>query len=192
MLSHRIDYWVIGNFEPCSKDAPYLTLMGQWCLLWGPQEYVQLEFLSHNKFALPFFLDFSNDSYRCITETLDHLLSTSMSHPAAPSVPTSPGPPPPVDPNRLTNAEAQKYVSYVALNCHIYFHSFISLILSWITLMTPEWIHRIGVICYIYILSWNLFIHSLPVVIIGIHDIKLFMIFIDIKQFSQTDKCGHW
>ena len=51
------------------------------------------------------------DCYRCITETLDYLLSTSMSHPQAPSVPRSPGPPPVQDPNRLTNAEAEQYVS---------------------------------------------------------------------------------
>ena len=52
-----------------------------------------------------------HDCYRCITETLDYLLSTSMSHPQAPSVPRSPGPPPAQDPNRLTNAEAEQYVS---------------------------------------------------------------------------------
>ena len=34
-----------------------------------------------------------------------------MSHPQAPSVPRSPGPPPVQDPNRLTNAEAEQYVS---------------------------------------------------------------------------------
>ena len=34
-----------------------------------------------------------------------------MSHPQAPSVPRSPGPPPAQDPNRLTNAEAEQYVS---------------------------------------------------------------------------------
>ena len=44
-------------------------------------------------------------------ETLEYLLSTSMSHPQAPSVPKSPGPPPTPDPNTLTNAEAEHYVS---------------------------------------------------------------------------------
>ncbi|ELU06399.1 hypothetical protein CAPTEDRAFT_198384 [Capitella teleta] len=53
------------------------------------------------------------DCYKCITETLDYLLQTSMSHPQAPSVPHSPGPAPPPDPNRLTNAQAQNYVEEV-------------------------------------------------------------------------------
>ncbi|KAK2140069.1 hypothetical protein LSH36_1494g00009 [Paralvinella palmiformis] len=53
------------------------------------------------------------DCYKCITETLDFLLSTSLSHPQSPSVPSSPGPPPAPDPNRLTNREAQIYVDEV-------------------------------------------------------------------------------
>ena len=56
---------------------------------------------------------FRMDCYKCITETLDFLLSTSLSHPHSPSVPSSPGPPPAPDPNRLTNREAQIYVSIV-------------------------------------------------------------------------------
>ena len=54
---------------------------------------------------------FRQDSYKCITEMLEFLLSTSQSHPQAPSVPKSPGPPPAPDPNMLTNAEAEQYVS---------------------------------------------------------------------------------
>jgi len=56
------------------------------------------------------------DCYKCITETLDFLLSTSLSHPQSPSVPSSPGPPPAPDPNRLTNREAQIYVSVAQLS----------------------------------------------------------------------------
>jgi len=55
--------------------------------------------------------------YRCITETLEHLLSTSLSHPQAPSVPTSPGPPPPTDPNRMTTQAAQQYTDDVFSLC---------------------------------------------------------------------------
>ena len=50
------------------------------------------------------------DCYKCITETLDFLLCTSMAHPQAPSVPKAPGPPPPADTNRLSNSQADKYV----------------------------------------------------------------------------------
>ena len=51
------------------------------------------------------------DAYKCITETLRYLLSTSLAHPQAPNVPQQPGPPPPHDPDRLTSAEAEQYVS---------------------------------------------------------------------------------
>ena len=54
---------------------------------------------------------YRKDCYKCITETLEYLLSTSLSHPQAPSVPKSPGPPPTPDPNTLSNAEAEQYVS---------------------------------------------------------------------------------
>ena len=50
------------------------------------------------------------DCYRCITETLDYLLSTGQQFPQAPSVPRLPGPPPVHDPGRLSGAEAEKYV----------------------------------------------------------------------------------
>ncbi|KAK2179646.1 hypothetical protein NP493_478g02009 [Ridgeia piscesae] len=50
------------------------------------------------------------DCYKCITETLNYLLSTSLSHPQAPSVPKLPGPPQVTDdPNRLACAEAEKH-----------------------------------------------------------------------------------
>ncbi|XP_013406007.1 nuclear pore complex protein Nup155 [Lingula anatina] len=57
------------------------------------------------------------DCYRCITEMLSYLLSTSMSHPQAPSVPRSPGPPPAPDPHRLTNTEAEQYTEQVFKLC---------------------------------------------------------------------------
>ena len=50
------------------------------------------------------------DCYKCITETLDYLMSTSLTLPQQTSVPSLPGPPPAADPNRLTNTEAEKYV----------------------------------------------------------------------------------
>jgi len=50
------------------------------------------------------------DCYRCVTETLDYLLSTGQQYPQAPSVPRVPGPPPVHDPGRLSGAEAEKYV----------------------------------------------------------------------------------
>ena len=57
-------------------------------------------------------LRFRMDCYKCITETLNYLLSTSLSHPQAPSVPKLPGPPQVTDdPNRLACAEAEKHVS---------------------------------------------------------------------------------
>lgn len=62
-----------------------------------------------------FFLCFRMECYKCITETLDYLLSTSQAHPQAPSVPRSPGPPPPADPNTLSNTDAAKYVSRVVI-----------------------------------------------------------------------------
>ena len=55
------------------------------------------------------------ECYRCITETLGHLLSVSTAHPHAPSVPRSPGPPPAPDPNQLTNVEAEQYVSILKI-----------------------------------------------------------------------------
>ena len=71
-----------------------------------------LEMFHHSfrTLKIPSFFNFRLDCYKCITEILDYLLSTSMSHPQAPSVPKSPGPPPVQDPNRLTNAEAEQYV----------------------------------------------------------------------------------
>lgn len=49
------------------------------------------------------------ESYNCITDTLAYLLSASVSHPHAPSVPKSPGPPPQPDPNRMTTYDAEKH-----------------------------------------------------------------------------------
>lgn len=50
------------------------------------------------------------DCYKCITETLNYLLSASQPH-QAPSVPKLPGPPQVTDdPNRLANMEAEKHV----------------------------------------------------------------------------------
>jgi len=61
------------------------------------------------------------DCYRCITETLDYLLSTGQQFPQAPSVPRVPGPPPVHDPGRLSGAEAEKYVitSGISLICFV-------------------------------------------------------------------------
>lgn len=53
------------------------------------------------------------ECYNCITDTLAYLLSASVSHPHAPSVPKSPGPPPQPDPNRMTTYDAEKHVSHV-------------------------------------------------------------------------------
>lgn len=53
------------------------------------------------------------ECYNCITDTLAYLLSASVSHPHAPSVPKSPGPPPQPDPNRMTTYDAEKHVSGV-------------------------------------------------------------------------------
>lgn len=50
------------------------------------------------------------ECYNCITDTLAYLLSASVSHPHAPSVPKSPGPPPQPDPNRMTTYDAEKHV----------------------------------------------------------------------------------
>ncbi|XP_074640475.1 nuclear pore complex protein Nup155-like [Tubulanus polymorphus] len=50
-----------------------------------------------------------NQAYKCITDTLGGLLSTSMLHPQSPSVPRTPGPPPAVDTDRLTSNEAEQY-----------------------------------------------------------------------------------
>ncbi|XP_062607131.1 nuclear pore complex protein Nup155-like [Saccostrea cucullata] len=49
------------------------------------------------------------ECYNCITDTLAYLLSASVSHPHAPSVPKSPGPPPQPDPNRMTTHDAEKH-----------------------------------------------------------------------------------
>lgn len=57
----------------------------------------------------------SRDCYRCITETLDYLLSTGQQFPQAPSVPRVPGPPPVHDPGRLSGAEAEKYVVIITI-----------------------------------------------------------------------------
>ncbi|XP_064606018.1 nuclear pore complex protein Nup155-like [Liolophura sinensis] len=53
------------------------------------------------------------DCYACILETFGYLLSQSIAHPQAPSVPKSPGPPPAPDPDRLSNLEAEKYKEQV-------------------------------------------------------------------------------
>lgn len=55
------------------------------------------------------------DCYRCITETMDYLLSTGQQFPQAPSVPRVPGPPPVHDPGRLSGAEAEKYVIAIVI-----------------------------------------------------------------------------
>ncbi|KAI0209905.1 hypothetical protein LSAT2_005340 [Lamellibrachia satsuma] len=53
------------------------------------------------------------DCYKCITETLNYLLSASQPH-QAPSVPKLPGPPQVTDdPNRLANMEAEKHTEEV-------------------------------------------------------------------------------
>lgn len=59
------------------------------------------------------------ESYNCITDTLAYLLSASVSHPHAPSVPKSPGPPPQPDPNRMTTYDAEKHVRFVQLKLQI-------------------------------------------------------------------------
>ena len=69
-----------------------------------------VDFDSVNLHDLPCF---RMDCYKCITESLEYLLSISQAHPQAPSVPRSPGPPPPQDPNVLSNTDAARYVSYV-------------------------------------------------------------------------------
>lgn len=58
-------------------------------------------------------LSYRMESYNCITDTLAYLLSASVSHPHAPSVPKSPGPPPQPDPNRMTTYDAEKHVRFV-------------------------------------------------------------------------------
>eukprot|EP00918_Siedleckia_nematoides_P061729 GHVU01134755.1.p1 GENE.GHVU01134755.1~~GHVU01134755.1.p1 ORF type:complete len:766 (+),score=73.70 GHVU01134755.1:2125-4422(+) len=57
------------------------------------------------------------DCYRCILETLKYLMFTSQSHPQAPSVPHSPGPPPARDPTQLTNAEAAQHMEQTFALC---------------------------------------------------------------------------
>ena len=59
------------------------------------------------------FLVCRKECYKCLTETLDYLLSTGQHHPMAPNVPLSPGPPPPNDVGRLSGAEAEKYVGLI-------------------------------------------------------------------------------
>lgn len=61
------------------------------------------------------FISYRMESYNCITDTLAYLLSASVSHPHAPSVPKSPGPPPQPDPNRMTTYDAEKHVRFVQL-----------------------------------------------------------------------------
>ncbi|KAJ8305762.1 hypothetical protein KUTeg_016307 [Tegillarca granosa] len=53
------------------------------------------------------------ECYNCITDTLQYLLTASVSHPQAPSVPKAPGPPPTPDPSRLSALDAEKYQSDV-------------------------------------------------------------------------------
>ncbi|KAK3595250.1 hypothetical protein CHS0354_010857 [Potamilus streckersoni] len=53
------------------------------------------------------------ECYKCITETLCHLMSASISHPQSPSIPQSPGPPPAPDPSRLSAADAEHYKNQV-------------------------------------------------------------------------------
>lgn len=52
-----------------------------------------------------------SDAYKRITKTLENLMTISCKHPQAPSVPQMPGPPPAPDPNQMSNAEAEQYVS---------------------------------------------------------------------------------
>ncbi|KAL5017128.1 hypothetical protein ScPMuIL_006717 [Solemya velum] len=47
--------------------------------------------------------------YKCITETLGYLMSASISHPQAPSIPKSPGLPPAPDPGRISAVDADRY-----------------------------------------------------------------------------------
>lgn len=76
-------------------------------------------------------LSYRMESYNCITDTLAYLLSASVSHPHAPSVPKSPGPPPQPDPNRMTTYDAEKHVRFVELklwilsSCTIHVHVYI-------------------------------------------------------------------
>ena len=58
-----------------------------------------------------YYYEARRDCYKCITESLDYLLSTSQAHPQAPSVPKAPGPPPPPAADRLTGDDADRYVS---------------------------------------------------------------------------------
>ncbi|KAK3089178.1 hypothetical protein FSP39_001520 [Pinctada imbricata] len=53
------------------------------------------------------------ECYSCITNTLKYLSEASISHPQAPSVPKSPGPPPTRDPSRLESMDAEHYKSEV-------------------------------------------------------------------------------
>ncbi|CAC5400979.1 NUP155 [Mytilus coruscus] len=53
------------------------------------------------------------ECYNCITDTLGYLMSASVSHPQAPSIPKGPGPPPTPDPSILNAADAEKYKSDV-------------------------------------------------------------------------------
>ncbi|XP_076083087.1 nuclear pore complex protein Nup155-like isoform X1 [Mytilus galloprovincialis] len=53
------------------------------------------------------------ECYNCITDTLGYLMSASVSHPQAPSIPKGPGPPPTPDPSILNATDAEKYKSDV-------------------------------------------------------------------------------
>ena len=78
--------------------------------------------INYNVQELTFY---RKDCYRCILETLKYLMFTSHSHPQAPSVPQSPGPPPTRDPTQLTNAEAGQYVSALTSVISIYQSSYL-------------------------------------------------------------------
>ncbi|ESO88145.1 hypothetical protein LOTGIDRAFT_234706 [Lottia gigantea] len=55
------------------------------------------------------------ECYKCITETLGYLWSASTSHPQAPSVPKSPGPPEAPDLTRISPVQAEQYRNEVFL-----------------------------------------------------------------------------
>lgn len=71
-----------------------------------------LAIFSHQLFIKEIVICFRQQCYKCVLDSLQHLLVMKTSPSQSPGRPTRPGPPPTPDPNTLTPLDADKLVSF--------------------------------------------------------------------------------
>lgn len=71
-----------------------------------------LAIFSHQLFIKEIVICFRQQCYKCVLDSLQHLLVMKTSPSQSPGRPTWPGPPPTPDPNTLTPLDADKLVSF--------------------------------------------------------------------------------